>query len=178
MKIIGISGSLREASFNTGLLRAAQDEAPDGMDIEIISLLGIPLYNGDDENRDGVPQLVLDIIEKIRAADGVLVSTPEYNFSIPANLKNAIDWMSRIKDQPWAGKPVAIMGAAMGPVGTARVQYDLRKVLGSQSANMVMKPEIFVGAAHEKFEDGRFTDETGRKFIGQLLEALAAKISG
>jgi len=177
MKIVGISGSLRKDSFNTGLLRAAIEEAPAEMDISIASIAGIQIYNGDDEARDGVPDNVLQLVDKIRAADGVLIATPEYNFSLPGGLKNALDWVSRVENQPFANKPVAIMGASGGPLGTGRVQYELRKVLGSQSANIVHKPEIFVGAAHTKFEDGRFIDEAGRGFLKKLLEALAAKIS-
>jgi chromate reductase, NAD(P)H dehydrogenase (quinone) len=177
MKILAISGSLRKDSFNTGLLRAAIEEAPDGMDISIASIAGIQIYNGDDESGDGFPANVLQLADDIRGADGVLIATPEYNFSIPGGLKNAIDWISRVENQPFANKPLAIMGAAGGPLGTGRVQYDLRKVLGSLSADIVQKPEIFVAAAHTKFEDGRFTDQTGRGFIGKLLEALAVKIS-
>ncbi len=177
MKIIAISGSLRKNSFNTGLLWAAIEVAPAAMDITIAGIAGIQIYDGDDEARDGAPGDVLQLAEKIRAADGLLIATPEYNFSIPGGLKNAIDWISRVENQPFANKPVAIMGAAGGPLGTGRVQYDLRKVLGSLSADIVHKPEIFVAAAHTKFEDGRFTDEAGRGFIGKLLEALAAKIS-
>jgi len=175
MKILAISGSLRKDSFNTGLLRAAIEEAPDGMDISIASLAGIQIYNGDDEASDGIPGNVLQLIDDIRAADGVLIATPEYNFSIPGGLKNAIDWISRVENQPFANKPVAIMGAAGGPLGTGRVQYELRKVLGSQSADIVHKPEVFIGAAHTKFEDGRLTDEICRGLIRKLLEALAAK---
>lgn len=177
MNILAISGSLRKDSFNTGLLRAAIEESPDGMDITIADISGIPVYNGDEETRDGVPAKILQLVDDIRAADGVLIATPEYNFSIPGGLKNVIDWISRVENQPFANKPVAIMGAAGGPLGTARVQYELRKVLGSQSANIVHKPEIFVGGASTKFNDSRLTDDVCRDLIGKLLAALAAKIS-
>ncbi len=177
MKVLGISGSFRKASYNTGLLRAASAFAPDG--IEILQYGDIALYNGDDETAHGVPEHVQEIAARISEADGLFIATPEYNFSIPGGLKNLIDWLSRVKPMPFAEKPVAIMGAAAGPMGTGRVQYDLRKVLNALNANIVNKPEVFVGFAGSKFdENGDLTDDTSRDFVRQLTEALQKKIEG
>lgn len=179
MKILAFSGSLRSGSTNTGLLRTAEEEAPEGVDIEVADWSAIPIYNGDDEVENGAPKSVEALADQMRAADGFIFSVPEYNFSIPGGFKNAIDWLSRVKDQPFAGKPSAVLGAAAGPMGTGRMQYELRKVLAALNADLILKPEVFVGASHTKFdEEGRFTDEDGRKFIGLLVEALAAKIKG
>jgi chromate reductase len=139
MKVIGISGSLRAASFNTFALKAAQKLAPAGMEIEIASIADIPLYN-DDVRAAGDPASVTALKAKIKAADGILIVTPEYNFSIPGVLKNTLDWMSRPPEPPFGGKAVAIMGASPGPVGTARVQYDLRKVLVFLDASASTSP--------------------------------------
>jgi chromate reductase len=172
MKVIGISGSLRAASFNTFALKAAQKLAPAGMEIEIASIADIPLYN-DDVRAAGDPASVTALKAKIKAADGILIVTPEYNFSIPGVLKNTLDWMSRPPEPPFGGKAVAIMGASPGPVGTARVQYDLRKVLVFLDAFCVNKPEVFISSCASKFDaQGNLTDEAGAKFIGELLVSL------
>ncbi|MCG8542686.1 MAG: NAD(P)H-dependent oxidoreductase [Alphaproteobacteria bacterium] len=152
MKIAGISGSLRMGSFNSALLHAAQKLAPDGMAIEIEEIADIPLYNADVQ-ADGFPGPVQRLIDSLRAADGVLIATPEYNYSIPGVLKNAIDWVSRADDQPFAGMPVAIMGASPGNLGTARAQYHLRQVFVFLDGIVMNKPEVFVGAAHSKHDD-------------------------
>ncbi len=127
LNVLGICGSLRRASYNGGLLRAAKALAPAGMSIAIGDISAIPLYNGDVE-REGFPKSVHDFRERIRAADALLIATPEYNYSVPGVLKNAIDWASRSPDQPLAGKPVAIMGATPGGFGTTRSQHHLRQV--------------------------------------------------
>lgn len=177
MKIIGLSGSFRAASNNTGLLRAASAFAPDG--IEILSYADIPLYNGDDEAASGHPARAIEIAEAISQADALLIACPEYNFSIPGGLKNLIDWLSRIRPMPFVRKPTAILGAAPGPIGTARVQYELRKVLSALDADLVNKPEVFVGLAGSKFdENGDLTDDTSREFVGKLVEALVKKAGG
>jgi len=169
MKVLGISGSLRAGSYNTMALKAAQKLAPAGMTIEIASIADIPLYN-DDVRAQGDPEPVSRLKAAIRAADAVLIVTPEYNFSIPGVLKNALDWMSRPPEPPFGGKCVAIMGASPGPVGTARVQYDLRKVLVFLDAFCVNKPEVFIANCASKFDaQGNLTDEAGAKFIGELL---------
>jgi len=174
MKVLGISGSLRKGSWNTSVLRAAQGLAPDGMTIEIGEIGDIPLYN-EDVRAAGLPPSVQRFRNQIAAADALLIVSPEYNFSVPGVLKNAIDWASRPPDQPFNDKPVAIMGASGGPVGTARMQYDLRKILGGIGALLLAKPEVFIGQAGTKIDaDGKLTDETTKNFIRQELEALAA----
>jgi chromate reductase len=177
LNVLGICGSLRKASFNRRLLEIAKDLAPDGMSIEIYkSFAEIPVYNADDEARDGIPAAVVALREAVRAADGVLVASPEYNFSIPGGLKNAFDWLSR-KDQPFTDKPMAIMGAAAGAVGTARSQYHLRQSMAALGAIFMPRPEVFVGSASSKFDaDGNFTDAVGRDLIGQLVAAFGAWI--
>src|ERR1700686_3470048 len=126
MNILGISGSLRKGSFNTAALRSARDLAPEGVAIETADLTEIPLYN-EDVRAQGYPPAVERFREQIRAADALLFATPEYNLSLSGVLKNAIDWASRPPDQPFGGKPAAIMGAGAGMAGTARAQYDLRR---------------------------------------------------
>ncbi len=175
LNIVAISGSLRAKSFNTSLLRAMRDIADANMSIDIATLKGIPVYDGDDEEASGVPQIVTDLAEKIRAADGVIIATPEYNFAIPGGLKNANDWISRVKDQPFANKPVGVVGAAAGPLGTARSQYQLRQNLVGLSALTMNKPEVFVGSAHTKFaDDGSLADEETGKFLKLWLDAFDA----
>jgi chromate reductase len=174
MRILGISGSLRKQSFNTALLHAACELAPDGVSIEPFDLAPIPLYN-DDVRLRGYPADVTVFREAIRTADAVLISMPEYNFSMSGVLKNAIDWASRPPDQPCAGKPVAIMGASGGPNGTARGQYHLRQVLLGVDMLAVNRPEIFVRHASEKFDaSGALIDEQTRALVKQLVAALVA----
>jgi chromate reductase len=169
MKILGISGSLRKGSYNSMALRAAQKLAPQGMTIEIADISRIPLYN-DDVRAAGEPPEVTALKAQIRAADAVLLVSPEYNFSIPGVLKNTLDWMSRPPEPPFDGKVVAIMGASPGPVGTARVQYDLRKVMVFMNGFTVNKPEVFINNCASKFNaQGELTDEATAKFIGDLL---------
>ena len=172
MKILGISGSLRKGSYNSMALRAAQKLAPQGITIEIADISRIPLYN-DDVRAAGEPAEVAALKAQIRAADAVLLVSPEYNFSIPGVLKNTLDWMSRPPEPPLDGKVVGIMGASPGPVGTARVQYDLRKVLVFMNAFTVNKPEVFISSCASKFDpQGNLTDEATGKFIGDLLVAM------
>jgi len=173
MKIIGISGSLRKASYNTALLRALISLQPQGMEIEPIRLKGIPVYDGDDEKAAGKPAAILELDQKIRASDGVIIVTPEYNFSIPGGLKNATDWLSR-GTSPLKWKRVGIMGASDGPIGTARSQYHLRQTLQAHEAIVMPRPEIFVITAHEKFDaEGNLTDEATLKRLGKWLKAFA-----
>src|SRR6188768_4576671 len=129
MKILGISGSLRKGSYNSSLLRTAQTLAPGGVTIEIADISDIPPYN-EDVREQGYPPSALRFREQIRAADALLFVTPEYNYSVPGVLKNAIDWASRpYGDSAWSGKPAAIMGASVGTLGTARAQYHLRQIM-------------------------------------------------
>ncbi|MDB5751595.1 MAG: NADPH-dependent reductase family protein [Ramlibacter sp.] len=172
MKILGICGSLRQASYNGMALRAARKLAPAGIEVEIADIAGIPMYN-DDVRTAGEPAAVARLKAQVRAADAVLLVSPEYNFSVPGVLKNTLDWMSRPPEPPFDGKPVAIMGASGGPLGTARGQYHLRQVLVYMNTFTVNKPEVFIGNAQTKFNaEGELTDETTAKFITDLLVSL------
>jgi chromate reductase len=172
LRFLAISGSLRAASLNTAALRAAMELAPEGVTIEMADISGIPLYN-DDVRLAGMPASVVALQNAIAAADAVLIATPEYNFSIPGVLKNAIDWVSRTDPQPFRGKPVGIIGASMGALGTGRAQYDLRKVFLFLDAHVLNKPEVMIGAAHTRFDaNGALTDEASRGFIQAMLVAL------
>ena len=171
MKVLGICGSLRKGSYNAMALRAAQKLAPAGMEVEIADIANIPLYN-DDVRLAGEPAEVAALKAKVRGADAVLLVMPEYNFSVPGVLKNTLDWMSRPPEPPFDGKVVAIMGASQGPVGTARGQYDLRKILVFMNTFTVNKPEVFISSAQTKFNaQGELTDEATAKFITDLLVA-------
>jgi chromate reductase len=169
MNILAISGALRKGSTNTALLRAARDMAPPGMAIEIVTLHGIPLYDGDEEAASGKPQAVKARDAQIRAADGINIATPEYNFSVPGVLKNATDWLSR-GDNPFKWKRVGVMGASGGAFGTARSQYHLRQNLQALSCIVMPKPEMFVGQSHTKFNaEGQLTDEPTRQVLQNWL---------
>jgi chromate reductase, NAD(P)H dehydrogenase (quinone) len=172
VKVLGIVGSLREGSFNRFALQNAIDLAPEGVQITAAGIGDIPPYNSDVEAQ-GRPESVVRLREAIAEADAVLFATPEYNYSIPGVLKNAIDWASRGQDQPFNGKAVAIMGASMGMFGTARAQYHLRQVLVFLNAFPINRPEVMIARAQDKFDaEGKLTDETARKLIVQLLEGL------
>lgn len=174
VRVLGFSGSLRKGSYNTGLLRAAAELVPDGMTLEIFDLAPIPLYNGDVEAA-GAPEAVRQFKAAIAAADALLIATPEYNYSIPGVLKNAIDWASRPpQNSPFSGKPLAIMGAG-GMMGTSRAQFHLRQVAVFVNLLPLNKPEVTIQRASEKFDkEGNLTDVASRQQIRALLEALAA----
>jgi chromate reductase, NAD(P)H dehydrogenase (quinone) len=173
--ILAISGSLRTGSYNTALLRAVKERAPASLAIDIITPKGIPLYDGDDEKASGIPAIVNGIVEKIRAAQGVMIATPEYNFSIPGGLKNLTDWVSRVKQQPFKHKAVGVMGASGGVIGTARSQYQLRQNLQALEAITMPRPEIFVASSAQKFdESGKLTDQKTIDTIGKWLTAYEA----
>jgi chromate reductase, NAD(P)H dehydrogenase (quinone) len=174
VRVLGISGSLRKGSFNTALLRAAITLAPASLQIEVASIGDIPLYN-EDVRAQGYPEPVAKLRERIAAADALLVVTPEYNYSIPGVLKNAIDWASRQPSSPLNGKPLAIMGASGSLSGTMRAQYHLRQMAVFLDMHALNRPEIFVRNAASAFDaEGKLTDETTKKLIVQQLEALAA----
>jgi len=174
LTVLGISGSLRKASYNTAALRTAQALAPAGMTIEIFDLAPLPLYN-EDVKAIGFPPVVQELRAKIKAADALLFACPEYNYSMSGVLKNAIDWASRPPDQPFDDKPVAMLGASPSALGTGRAQYHLRQSCVFLNMHVLNKPEAMIAAAHTKFDDkGTLTDEPTRGFIRDLLTNLAA----
>ena len=176
VKILGIPGSLRQASFNRFALQAAQSLLPPGASLDIFELEGIPPYNQDHDKQP--PARVVELKARVRAADAVLFSTPEYNYSMPGVLKNAIDWLSRpAKDIPrvFGDKPVAIMGASIGMLGTARAQYHLRQCFVFLNMHAVNQPEVLIANAAQRFNDkGELTDETSRELVRKLLAELVA----
>jgi len=171
--ILGIAGSLRRASYNRAILRTAQSLTPSGTTLEIFEIDDIPGFSGDHELNP--PTKVVELKAKVRAADAILFATPEYNYSIPGVLKNAIDWASRpYGDNAWDGKPVAVIGASIGMMGTARAQYHLRQSFVFLNMYALNKPEVMIADAASKFDrQGNFIDETGKEHIHQLLTRLA-----
>lgn len=153
-------------------MNLAGELMPEGMRLEQAEIRHVPFFDGD-LLANGLPASVAALRERIRKADGVLIVTPEYNFSIPGVLKNTLDWISRGEDQPFAYKPVAIITASPSPVGGARVQYDLRRVMLFMNAQVLAKPEVFIAGAVGKFNnDGQCTDDTTRKFVGDQMHAF------
>jgi chromate reductase len=172
--VLGISGSLRKGSYNTALLREAVAMAPSGMRIETTSIRDFPPYD-EDVRQAGLPEVVTRFREAIDRADALLFVTPEYNFSLPGVLKNAIDWASRPPNQPFAGKPLGMMGVSGGMGGAMRAQYDLRRVAVFLDMHPLNKPEIFVRNGAQAFDaNGQLVDEASRKLVRQHLEALLA----
>src|SRR5687767_9546937 len=170
--ILGIAGSLRRESYNRSAMRAATQLVPAGARIDVFDLDGIPGFNQDDEQYP--PPKVVELKRRIRAADALLFVTPEYNYSIPGVLKNAIDWASRpYGDNAWNGNPAAIMGASIGQIGTARAQYHLRQVFVFLNVYPINQPEVMIGNAADKFDgQGTLTDGTTREKIRELLQNL------
>jgi chromate reductase len=174
LRILGIAGSLRRASYNRGLVRAAVDAAPPGMAIEVFELAAIPLYNQDVED-SGEPAPVVAFKGAIARADALLVATPEYNHGVPGVLKNALDWASRPRTtSPLRDKSVAVMGASPGRGSTARAQAQLRDAFVFTGACVMPLPELLVGGAASHFDDdGNVTDPELRASLAELIEALA-----
>ena len=173
LTILGISGSLREGSYNTATLRAAQELCPPGARIELFTELGaIPAFNQDLENDP--PSAVRILKRQVREADAILFATPEYNYSVPGVLKNAIDWASRPHgESAWDGKPAAIVGASTGMLGSARAQYHLRQMFVFLNIFAINEPEVMIPMAEDRFDDlGDLTDDVSRKLIAELLENL------
>lgn len=173
MRLLGIAGSLREGSYNRGLLRATRQLLPEGVELVEHDLRELPFYDGDLEAA-GDPAPVTDLKDAIRAADAIVIATPEYNRGIPGVLKNAIDWASRpALASPLAGKPVAIMGATTGFAGTARAQQQLRDALEFPGAVVLQQPEVLVSEAYLRFdENGELVDGETRAEIRELLGVL------
>ena len=172
MNILGIAGSLREGSYNRAALRAAQTLAPEGVTIETFDIKGLPGFSQDDETNP--PAQVVELKQRIRDADAILLVTPEYNYSVPGVLKNAIDWASRpYGDSAWTRKPVAIMGASVGTLGTARAQYHLRQMFVFLNMYAVNQPEVMISQAHKHFDaEGNLTEDVTKNLIRRLLEEL------
>jgi chromate reductase len=178
LDIVGLCGSLRAGSLNRMALRLAGDLMPPTMKLETLEWRDVPVFDGD-VLAAGLPPVVAALRERVRRADGVLIATPEYNFSIPGGLKNVLDWLSRGDDQPFALKPLAMLTASPGPLGGARIQYDLRKVMLFLNAVVLVKPEVFIGGATAKFDaTGACTDETTRGFVTAQMKAFEAWIAG
>ncbi len=171
MKILGISGSLRKGSWNTAALHAAAELLPPEHELTIAGIGDLPLINQDLEQDGKFPASVERLRAEIAAADALLFATPEYNASIPAPLKNAIDWASRPANT-LAGKPAAIIGVSPGALGTSRAQYPLRQTLGVLNVQLLGQPEVFIGGAAQKFQDGKLADTGTREFLGKALAAF------
>jgi chromate reductase, NAD(P)H dehydrogenase (quinone) len=171
-RILAFAGSLRKASYNKALVRAAVELAPENVAIEVFDLQGIPPFNQDLENMP--PQVIKDFKDKIRESDALLISTPEYNYSIPGVLKNAIDWASRPKkDTPLIDKTVAIMSVSTGKLGGARAQYHLRQSFVFLNMHPVNHPEVMLSSAADNIDaNGKLTNEQTRALVRQLIEAL------
>lgn len=172
VKILGIAGSIRRASLNRAALRAAAELVPEGAELTTFEINDIPPFNQD--NEADPPAVVVDLKAAIRDADAILFVSPEYNYSIPGVLKNAIDWASRpYGDSAWEGKPAAIMGVSGGAIGTARMQYDLRKVMVFLNMFPLNKPEVMIGNSGQKFDaEGNLTDGATREIMAKQLAAL------
>lgn len=172
INIVGISGSLRKGSFNTMLLNAAVGMAPEEAHIDIVEIRDLPLFDGDLEAT--MPQVVLDFKAKIKAADGILFVSPEYNYSIPGGLKNALDWASRpYGDNSFDGKPAAIMSASPGMLGGARMQYHLRQTFVFLNVHAFNRPEIMVPFANTKFdESGALIDQPTIEHLKPFLASF------
>ncbi|MFN0185586.1 MAG: NADPH-dependent FMN reductase [Aquabacterium sp.] len=178
MNLIGLCGSLRAASYNRMALNLAAASLPDGATLTIADWRAVPVYDGDVEAQ-GRPAAVQALREQLRGADGLVVCTPEYNHSLPGGLKNVLDWVTRGADQPLAGMPAAILSASGGPLGGARVQYDLRRTLTATGLLVMAKPEVFIGNAQTKFDAaGACTDEATRGFVVAQMAAFAKWVRG
>ena len=171
--VVAICGSLRKGSFNRMLMNASIGLAPEGMTIkEAPPFAKLPIYNFDDQQSTGFPKDSDALHEAVRGADGVLIVSPEYNWSIPGGLKNAIDWLSRYKEVSFKDKPVCIQSAAPGLLGGSRMQYHLRMALQAIDAQLFGKPEVIVNMAASKFADGKLTDQAAIDLIKQQVAAV------
>src|SRR5881396_2408182 len=169
LKVLGISGSLRKASFNTAALRTCAELMPAGMTMTYARIDDLPLFNQDVFDA-GIPEAAKRLRAEVAAADGVLIASPEYNFSLSAALKNAIDWASRPPNQSWQDKPIAIFSVSQGPMGGARVQYEALRILVQLWGHVLPRPEVFIGSAASKFDaQGKLIDEATRKFLTELV---------
>ena len=170
--VLGLSGSLRARSFNRSALLAAAELMPPGLHLSVANYDAIPLFNQDLQDQ-GMPAAVTQLAQQISTADALLIASPEYNFSISGVLKNAIDWLSRVPVPPFKDKPVALMSATAGPVGGARHQYEVRKILGGLDALVLTRPEVFINLCQSKFDaEGRLVDAAARKAVADQMLAF------
>jgi chromate reductase, NAD(P)H dehydrogenase (quinone) len=178
LNILTICGSLRKKSYNAALVRALPELAPANMTFKASPPWETIAFYDADEQEKGFPAPAEDFAAAVRAADGVIIVTPEYNWTIPGGLKNAFDWVSRMKEQPFKGKPVALQSASQGPLGGARMQYHLRMCMTYLGCDIFGLPEVFVMLAQNKFDKDtlKLTDETARKIVAQQLEGFAKYI--
>lgn len=176
MVIMAISGSLRKYSYNTAVLKAAAKLLPDNIKFELLDISNLPMFNEDLEG-DKLPDSVIELKNKLSKANALLISSPEYNYSIPPVLKNALDWASRGNQQPLSGKPVGIISASPSLLGGARVQYHIRQVCVALNMYPVNRPEVFIAEADKKIDfQGNLSDEKTKEFIKELLQALIESI--
>jgi chromate reductase len=179
LNVLTICGSLRKKSYNAALVRALPELAPANMTFKASPPWDtIPFYDADVQEGPGFPAPAEEFAAAVRAADGIIITTPEYNWTIPGGLKNALDWVSRMKEQPFKGKPVALQSASMGPLGGARMQYHLRMCMTYLGCDIFGLPEVFVMLAQNKFDKDslKLTDEATRKIVAQQLEGFAKYI--
>ena len=179
LNIVTICGSLRKSSYNAALIRALPALAPAGMSFTAsASIADIPHYDFDAQSDSGFPASVTAFADSIRVADGIIIVSPEYNWTIPGTLKNAIDWVSRMKEQPFRNKPVALQSASIALLGGSRMQYHMRQCLVSVDAHCFGRPEVIVTHAQQKFDEKtlEFTDQAGRDIVKQQLEGFAKYI--
>lgn len=172
-RFTAMSGSLRKGSYNTSVLNFLKANAPENVEIEILSIAGLPLYDQDIQDTEGFPPAVQRMAQAIKESDGLIIVSPEYNYSIPGGLKNAIDWVSRSLIKPFEYKPVGVMGASTGMLGTARMQYHLRQVMVFVNAFVMNKPEVMISQAQTKInEQGDLTDEKTREFLKVFIDSF------
>ncbi|EDU5313482.1 NAD(P)H-dependent oxidoreductase [Salmonella enterica subsp. enterica] len=173
LNVVTLLGSLRKGSFNGMVARTLPKVAPAGMTVSPLPSIGdIPLYDADIQQEEGFPASVEALAEQIRNADGVVIVTPEYNYSVPGGLKNAIDWLSRLPEQPLAGKPVLIQTSSMGAIGGARCQYHLRQILVFLDAMVMNKPEFMGGVIQNKVDP-----QTGEVVNQGTLDHLTGQLT-
>ena len=171
IRIVGVAGSLRKNSYNAAVLRAAREFLPEHVKMETVEIGDLPFFNEDVESA-GLPASVVAFKAKLASADALLIATPEYNYGIPPVLKNAIDWASRGESALY-GKPVGIVSASPSMLGGARAQYQLRQICVSVNLLPINKPEVFIAAAYDKFDEtGRLTDPMARDFLSKLVAEL------
>ncbi len=172
-QVVGIIGSLREKSYHRLIFNQYKDMAKDSFDLVEAPIGEIPMFNQDVLDSDGLPASVSSVVDQIRQAQGVIFFSPEYNYSVPGVLKNALDWISRADDQPLNGKPSAIIGASPGNIGTARMQYHLRQIAVFLNMNVLNKPEVMISRVMEKVAEEKISDSKTEEFLKKHIAVFA-----